>query len=88
MEKPIYLFFLYEALRQYLTRSSTKPELLLFSATSINVGLNGRTDGTPISHICCNLRDADFHLKPSELNAFKNKIFSTVVVWKMQFEES
>lgn len=28
MEKPI---FLYEALRQYLTRSSTKQELLLFS---------------------------------------------------------
>lgn len=34
MEKPI----LYEALRQYLTRSSTKPELPLFSVTLLTVG--------------------------------------------------
>lgn len=45
------LFVLNEALRQYLTRSSTKPELLLFSATLLTVGLNGRIDVTPISHV-------------------------------------
>lgn len=54
MEKPI----LYEALRQYLTRSSTRPELLLSSVT-LTVGRMARwTDVTPISHICCNIRDA------------------------------
>ncbi|EGW07726.1 hypothetical protein I79_016410 [Cricetulus griseus] len=39
MEKPI----LYEALRQYLTRSSTKPELPLFSVTLLTV-LDGKVD--------------------------------------------
>lgn len=57
------LFVLYEALRQYLTRSSTKPELLLFSATLLTVGLKGRIDVTPISHVCYNIRDVNFPIK-------------------------
>lgn len=72
--------FLYEALRQYLTRSSTRPELLVFSVT-VTVGQMARWADVKI-HLTHYVLTSEMLVSlKTQANSYKITLFCTLRRW-------